>query len=330
MFSGFWFALLKNIFVWAVVIVVFYRLRIWMLEQAGATKTIVNNYRYRGILLLTGLPGSGKTYKMIAMMLQSLSDGRHVRVNFNVRYDKTYIALKKIHRLSHSDAVAAIRRITYLDDWEDYIDAYDCDVYIDECQDVMDSKEWHYIPNEFVTWGAQHRHRKCRIVLAAHRFGKIHTYWRELIASIEMARPAAFYMKPFYNFIRGNKYPLLHYLAIKDPEEEVTDKPRAKKGLINKFTTWSLLPLDPMIANCYDHEGGVRVSPLTKLLKDQKKHKIELELKPRRAVYSTSEPSPLDCSKPYVGLDDFISGAKPFDYSRFVNPPSRRNRESLN
>lgn len=267
-------------------------------------------YRYCGMLLLVGVPGSGKTYKMLHLMLQRLAEGRDVRVNFNVRYDRVYWALQRQFHLTREEARAALTRITYLDSFEDFVDAYDCDVFIDEAQDVCNSTDWQMFPHEVVTWFAQHRHRRCRIVMASHRFGSIHNYVRELLAQIELARPAPWFTRAYAILFRRG-LPLLQYINIKEPDEEVTSKPNAKarKGFSMMFAL-SLLAVDPIVGNCYDTHGGVRPSPMAALRRKRAKSDEEvLVLKPRLSNTDVSRPSPLD-DQPYLALPEWLEAVQ--------------------
>lgn len=239
-------------------------------------------YRYTGMLLLVGVPGSGKTYKMIKLMVQRLAEGRFVRVNFNVRHDRVYLALRRVHRLDHETALAAVGRIGHLDTFEDFLDAYDCDVFLDEAQDTLSSADWQSFPHEVVQWFAQHRHRLCRVVLASHRYGSIHNYVRELVGEIELARPAPWYARAAM-LARGSA-PLLQYVVIKDAEEGVTPSsgPSTSKAKGGKLLfSMSAMVLDPLTASCYDTHGGVRPSPMARVRAARRKGKDEFVLAPR-------------------------------------------------
>lgn len=269
----------------------------WLLSRRrrGAKGTPGSvRWRYRPMLLLVGVPGSGKTYKMVHLMVRRLAEGRHVRTNYNVRHDRVYTALRRRYGLGHESALAAVGRITHLDTFEDILDAYDCDVFIDEAQDLLSSTEWSSFPHEVVQWFAQHRHRRCRVVLASHRWGSIHNYVRELIGDIELARPAPWWARAVTGAVVGAA-PMLQYIAVKDADEGVapTSGVSAQRSRRSVVTKGEVLRLDPLIASCYDTEGGVRPSPMARIRAQRAERKGDevLVLRPRRERLQVSWPS---------------------------------------
>lgn len=287
--------------IWAVLLIVLgvLALRGWT-PRGGRPRA---RYRYTGMLLLVGIPGSGKTYKMLSLLVQRLAEGRAVRCNFNLRFERVYLALRRRYRLSHSEALAALGRVSYLDTFEDFVDAYDCDVFIDEAQDLCGSADWALFPHEVVTWFAQHRHRGCRIVMASHRFGAIHNYVRELIADIQLARPAPWFLKPAYFAVQGRSdVPLLQYVQIKSPEEDVMSSPGARRGVSQLFNL-TMHPLDQLVASCYDTHGGVRPSPMAAYRRSKRKDELDLVLQPRREVIVVSRPAD---DLPALSIDELM------------------------
>lgn len=276
---------------WLAVLVV----GVWFLSRRSRRRTGEPGsvpFRYRPMLLLVGVPGSGKTYKMVHVMVQRLAEGRFVRTNYNVRHDRIYLALRLRYGLSDVAAKRAVGRISHLDRFEDVLDAVDCDVFIDEAQDLLSSTDWQMFPQEVVNWFAQHRHRRCRVVLASHRWGSIHNYVRDLVGDIELARPAPWFAR-MVSGVWGN-VPVLQYVEVKNAEEGVTPSSgisaeRSKRSVITKG---SVLRLDPLVASCYDTEGGVRKSPM-QLLRDERnerKGRDRLVLAERRSRHTVSRP----------------------------------------
>lgn len=243
-------------------------------------------YKYRPMHLIVGTPGSGKSYTLTYRAIESLAYGRAVRLNFALLPERVFAALRIRYGLSEADARDAVRRISYFRTWEDYVDAYDLDAYVDECQDVYRSTDWHSVPPEFITWNAQHRHRLCTITLASHRFGAIHNYVREgLISNIYLAKPAM-WLTRLARTMSGNRFPLIKLLEIKDEQESTLPGASKRGGLLYRFFRGSSYPLDPIIANCYDHVGGVFPSPLDLQRRDT--GKAGLVLKPRVAAKQRS------------------------------------------
>lgn len=221
--------------------------------------------------LIIGTPGMGKSYSLTWRALQSLASGRRVRLNFALRPDRVFVALRLAYGLSVERARAAVERIEYLRTWEDYVDAFDVDVFIDEAQDVYRATDWAIVPPEFITWNAQHRHRRVRIVLAAHRFGTIHNYVREgLLARVYIARPANWFLRLMRRVTHVGSLPLIQLLEAKNEEDERIAG--ARIGLAFRMSRTDVFPLDPIIANCYDHEGGVFMSPLDVTRRERSKH----------------------------------------------------------
>lgn len=244
-------------------------------------------YRYSPMLLIVGLPGAGKTYKLVQMMVRRLAEGRHVRVNFNVRWDRLYIALRMRHGLSPAEARAALSRVGFLDTFEDILDAVDCDVFIDEAQDLLNSAEWQVMPHEVIQWFAQHRHRQCRIIVTTHRFGALHNYVRELIGEIELARPAPWFVRAAVAARPG--VTVLQYLQIHDAEEGALGGTTAgaarKRGVLLNLSS---LTVDRVIAEVYDTHGGVRMSPMARIREARRREGERFVLTERtwRAGYS--------------------------------------------
>jgi hypothetical protein len=255
---------------------------------AGRRSPARTKYRYTGMLLLVGVPGSGKSYKMLELLLRRLAEGRHVMVNFNLRYDRVFVALQRMHHLTAEEARAALRRIRYLDTFEDIVEALDTDVFIDEAQDMLSSADWHLFPQPVVNWFAQHRHRGCRVVLASHRWGSIQNYVRELVSDVELARPAPWYARlGMLLFARGR--PLLQYVSIKEAADGATPAsgPSATKKR-NPLLSLSVTVLEPVVASCYDTHGGVRESPMSRLRRERSKDGDVIVLKVRSSVVGSS------------------------------------------
>lgn len=240
-------------------------------------------YRYRPMALFVGVPGSGKSYRLVADAVRSLAQGRHIRTNFYLRPDRVFIALRVRYGLSVPEARSAVRRISYIRTFEDLVDAYDCDVFLDEVQDLLSAQDWNIFPAPVVTWFAQHRHRLCRIELAAHKFGALHNYIRDgLVANIYLAKPAGVSVRA-WRLVTGAPGQVLQFIQIKDEEEETLKSPGLRRGAIRRWMNGQSMPLDPIIGNCYDTEGGVLPSPLAEIRRERGKD-LGIELTPRRRV----------------------------------------------
>lgn len=239
----------------------------------------IPRYRYRGVRVYVGDPGTGKSYRMVELLLESLAQGRGVVINFDLRPFFVVLALVTRYGLTRTEAVARLRKVRHLEGFEDLIEAYDEDVYIDEAQDVLNSQYWTIYPDEVITWFAQHRHRRCRVVLATHKLSRLHNYVRELISDIyRTAVPiAAFY--PVLALWHRTSKQILMYRHMK-----ASDELKPVSGF--KGGDWvgraEFCVINLLVARCYDHEGGVRRSPLSDWLDQHKPSRIRLKLPPRR------------------------------------------------
>lgn len=245
-------------------------------------------YKYHGMIVWVGIPGSGKSYRLTSnMVTKSLVAGRHVLVNFKVRYDMAYFLLKTRYGFNHGEAKDALARIEYLKTFEDLVGAYDKDIYIDEAQNAVDASAWQQFPDEVVRFFAEHRHRMCRIEMATHKFGKIHNYIRELCEQVYLVTPVFWWLKPI-TFLIGENW--LCYVQTKDAEEETgvvaRGKPKGKKWLMR----FHMKRFDLSIARCYDHRGGILDPPLKEYLRRiGKQPKVVLAMEERRSI-KDSEP----------------------------------------
>jgi hypothetical protein len=212
--------------------------------------------------LYVGVPGSGKSYRLTWGIVRALAQGRHVRVNFALRPAKLYVALRMRYRLGHADALLACTRVTYIRTWADVLDAYECDVFLDEVQMMLNSREWSMVLVSIVEWSATHRHRLCTVTMAAHRFGTIESTICEgyiicifLICKVLMLR--CFVRRA----VTPTPYPLLQFFSIKEDEDDTLAAGKKRGGLLRGFTSNDVQPLDLVVAACYDSTGGVFLSP---------------------------------------------------------------------
>ena len=262
----------------------------WLLVGRRQAPGRVPAWRYEPMTLYVGVPGSGKSYRLTWGIVRSLAQGRHVRVNFSLRPSKLYIALRLRYRLSHEDAQQAITRITYIRTWADILDSYDCDVFIDECQMLLNSREWNMVPAAIVEWSATHRHRLCTVTLAAHRFGTIESTIREgHITRIFLTRKAPFLRRLGRKMVARSPYPLLQYFGIKEDEDDSLQAGQKRKGFFRALNGNDVQPLDPVIAACYDSTGGVFPSPLAATRAEKgKDHGLSLQERHADALASSA------------------------------------------
>jgi hypothetical protein len=152
----------------------------WLLvgRRVAATGR-VPAWRYEPMTLYVGVPGSGKLYCFMWGIVRVFAQGRYVCVNFVLCLVKFYVALRMRYRFGHADALLVCTRVTYIRTWADVLDVYECDVFFDEVQMMLNSREWSMVPASIVEWSATHRHCLCTVTMAVHRFGTIEFIIRE-------------------------------------------------------------------------------------------------------------------------------------------------------
>lgn len=232
-------------------------------------------YKYRPMRLLVGSAGTGKSYYLTFQAVKSLAEGRSVLVNFGLRPDRVYLAMRQ-YGLGHRPAMDAVGRIKELRSFDDWIEAKDCDVYIDEVQNFIPGADWHDIPTQVVVKFAEHRHFRLRVTMAAHRFLALHTYVREgLIAEVLVARAPNVLVRIWRGMRTvaiGPQKPVLHYMNVKDESDELVANVKKRKGGLARLSASESVPLDPVIASCYNHIGGVFASPMTEIQRAKGRH----------------------------------------------------------
>jgi hypothetical protein len=236
----------------------------WLLVgRRVAASGRVPAWRYVLMMLYVGVLGFGKFYCFTWGIVRALAQGRHVRVNFGIRLAKFYIAFCMRYCLTHEDAQRACTRVMEIRTWADILDSYDCDVFLDEVQMMLNSREWSMVPAAIVEWSATHRHRLCTVTMAAHRFGTIESTIREgYITRIFLTRKAPMLRRLVRRAITVIPYSLLQFFAIKEDEDDTLAVGKKRGGLFCGFTSNDVEPLDLVIAACYDSTGGVFPLPL--------------------------------------------------------------------
>lgn len=259
-------------------------------RRAGTGKP----YKYRPMKLLVGSAGTGKSYYLTFQAVKSLAEGRGVLVNFGMRPDRVYLALRKRYGLDHRPAMAALGRIHDLATFDDWINAKNLDCYIDEVQNFIPGQDWALIPWPVITKFAEHRHFKLRVTMACHRFLSLHTYVREgLVAEVFVARSPGVLNRMgrgMRTLVMGPQLPTLHYMQVKDESDELAKDVKKKKRALSRWQSSEAVPLDPLVASCYNYLGGVFESPMASIQRQKNKH--------AGMTLVTRDPEPLPESSP--------------------------------
>lgn len=111
------------------------------------------------IIAYTGMPGSGKTFALVARAHKAMLQGRTVFANF---------PLKGTYQIS-------------LDDICNYQFPEDCVVLIDEAGRWFNSREWKDLPHEVFDLFTMHRHVKMDLFIAVQSFARIDKSLREVV-----------------------------------------------------------------------------------------------------------------------------------------------------
>lgn len=128
------------------------------------------------IIGYTGMPGSGKTYALVARAHEALKKGRVVFSNF---------PLKGCYQIS-------------LDDICNYQFPEDCVVLIDEAGRWFNSREWKDLPHEVFDLFTMHRHVKMDLFIAVQSFARIDKSLREVVELVYWATNRSFL--PFHRY----------------------------------------------------------------------------------------------------------------------------------
>jgi hypothetical protein len=153
--------------------------------------------------------------------------------------------------------------VTYIRTWADVLDAYECDVFFDEVQMMLNSCEWSMVSASIVEWSVIYRYRLCTVTMVVHRFGTIESTIREghitcifLICKVLMLRCFA------RRAVTPILYLLLQFFSIKEDEDDTLAAGKKCGGFLRGFTSNDVQLLDLVVVVCYDSIGGVFPSPL--------------------------------------------------------------------
>jgi len=145
------------------------------------------------IIIYSGLPGSGKSYRLARQAVRILYRNKKM-------FEKTGKRRQLWSNLKFSEAVeeefgvtraprdlfdlGATGFITYWTDLEQLTPVRDCDVLMDEVGTYFDSRLWADLPQEVRRWAAQHRKFGIDIFGTAQDFAQIDKSFRRLTSDL--------------------------------------------------------------------------------------------------------------------------------------------------
>jgi len=124
------------------------------------------------INIITGKPGSGKTYFLVYQAYKSLLAGRDVYSNFHLDFSK------------HKNFKKMTGKIFYWHKISDLNDLRSGDILMDEAQIYMNSRKWKDLDERFQYKLQQHRKHGLNIWGTAQNVKRIDCVARELVNSI--------------------------------------------------------------------------------------------------------------------------------------------------
>lgn len=210
------------------------------------------------ITAILGLPGAGKTYRMVDLMLQRLCRGEDVATNLvlspndmRVYARKRRCACTDPHRLVHSIA-----------DYSDILNYVGMPLYLDEAHIWFSSRDYKRLPPELYAYWSQHRKMGVDVWLTSQRWGAVDVHIRSLTAAVELAVPPAIHMQALARLLgrRVLAY-AMHYDV--DAIVDVTGDSRASVGRVRRRHVW----LDPYVARAYS-TAWPQVPPYASSLSD--------------------------------------------------------------
>lgn len=171
------------------------------------------------IHILTGRPGTGKTYRLTEMAIKFLKEGREVWAN-------------KGYTIKDS-------RIKYYNTISDLVNIRNGVILMDEAQVYLNARRWEELDEQFVYKLQQHRHHGLDIWGTVQNIKRLDVVLRELVSNYYECK---FFSFPFIKFIWIREF------DIKDAEK--TDERRISFGF--NFTT-----IKKEICDMYDTFGDV-------------------------------------------------------------------------
>lgn len=168
------------------------------------------------ISIYVGKPGMGKTYSLVRLAYQFINEGRDVYSNFHL--DFSDMPLKEGHG-----------KVFYWQNLLELVPVKQGEIFIDECQIYMNSRDWKSLPPAFQYKLQQHRKHGVNIHGAVQNVKRIDSVARELVNSIFVCRKLM------------NRMFILREYDIEDVDKEKRSSYSTQFFFLNK-----------KLASCYD------------------------------------------------------------------------------
>jgi hypothetical protein len=200
-----------------------------------------------------GVPGSGKSYRLVSEGIKALANGKKYRTlfcNFAFDLDNVFDVMIKRFNMTRSDALNRCSRIVEVRNYNDLIDCYQGLILFDEAHMWLPARAYDIIPTELIAFFTQHRKVKTDILLATQRLGSVDPIVRDMLDGTYYVQDVALAMKIImYPVARGRR--ILRYTLIHD---DVLGKGNLGKSqsIYEQVGRTDYLILDPVLANCYD------------------------------------------------------------------------------
>lgn len=222
------------------------------------------------IKIFCGIPGSGKSYRLIHEGVRQLAQGKRYKrifANFSINYDNLYIYLRRRAGLDRDTALDRLGRIVEVRNYNDLIDVQDGLLLFDEAHMWLPSGiDWAaWIPDELVAFITQHRKVFADIMVAVQRRSSLMNHLRENAEATYLVSDVApmmqFMMRPI---TQGRR--MLRYTLVQDDILGGQGNMSRSGGVFEASARTEYLILDPVIANCYD-TNTIFEPPVTQIVK---------------------------------------------------------------
>lgn len=154
------------------------------------------------IYAFVGIPGSGKTYEAIEMMLDNLRCGRKIYTNIDgLEDERCREHIKCFTQISYFGLKVHLNLLTNEEAQEFWLH---CEpgslIIIDETHKLFSNRDWQTAKNKnFANWASTHRHEGYDLVLITQDLSKIDSHVRTLVGWTYVYRKVNFMGRMFEN-----------------------------------------------------------------------------------------------------------------------------------
>jgi len=152
------------------------------------------------IYFIEGLPGSGKSYELVRLTLDYISQGRDVATTQNLDIQRLHSLVKR-----KVQKIGRIYKIRELSDIENFTQGV---VMIDEAASRIHARKWYSLSEEMASKFSQHRHDSLDMWLASQEFDTVDPVVRGLVGYCYRAEKKSIFGFEWYellSFIPANR-----------------------------------------------------------------------------------------------------------------------------